>query len=467
MSRTIHDDTLYELSEPFLEYIMENKIAPELPGRSPDEDAGGKGKPVDGIPYTSPNCRFRTLTLLNMDNGATLTGRVSSQGPYKPYNFSQQSMSKASSACLLMTLLDPANPFQAVQQFKGIVGNSFSSEAYNQDILTDKGIPANYSHNMGAIKVWSAIVARTPGQSGDVAVQKYLDFLGNLTGTKLQFNEQMAQGEFGEAHSMNWTLLDLLGRAESDPNHFLKSPEKRRRAYLAYCRGCAVMVTTLEAAKIFGVIANSGREAGAGRQCIPALVAQHVFSGLSQHGSYDESLKLFDKVGMHAKTGVGGGIMGWIPRHSRWVFCGHHSDLNGYGNSGEVIKWLTELGRLNLAWPAPGTPAARNFPALEPTGRALDYQLRSEMGPGQLNTLDQHIARFAPTVTQGNPGKRGFYLKLKVKGMSTAGGTRLMTERSTTGQVRTYWYVPDNHYMHKIVVEAVEDKYRVPGAYVW
>jgi glutaminase len=454
------DRTTYELSEPFLEEIIRRRFSPEVEGREGAQRTGGKGAPVTGIPYMEFDHHRRSLTLLNLTNGAKLTARVHDiAGRVNDYSFSQQSMSKASAACYAMSIMKERasylspfasyDPLRALTMFIREVGNDFTPAAYNQDVrFPGTQRPMNYSHNMGALLVWSLILKHSSSTSADAAFQGYLDYLGRWTGTTLRVNMDMALAEHRET-------LESVG-----PNmHLLRQLKvaDEKLVLMAYCKACAVMVTTEEAASIYAVLASKGRHPRFGQLVFPEHAA-HVHNGLRDHGSYDESKTLFSSASLHAKTGVGGGIMGQMAKHQGWVFAGHHSDLNGFGNSGEVLKWVKDMSRLNLRWPAPGSPAAQNFPPSVTTGRALDQKLRLEMTPDNLAKLEQLIRDIAPTIEQPNPNKNGYYLKLKLKESSTAGGRQLMSAASTRGDMRTYWYVPDNHYMHKIVVEIMQGK---------
>lgn len=419
----------YEASVETILEMMTRRIAPL-----------GKGKPVAGIPFTEPDPHRRTLTILNLDTGAEATARIGKA----PYTFSQQSMSKPSAACYAMHLLG----VYGLQRFQQELGNQFSGRPYNGVNLLRPGVPYNYSDNIGALKVWKLIVNNS--KDSDPFNGFYKWFCG-LTGTTTPSpNYHMAEGEYAE-EGQNWRLLEELG--------IRQGTQEWRDVYYSYCRACAIKVTTIEAANVFGTIANNGKNPVTSRQVVPVVVAQHVYYGMSQHGAYDESLRYYLKAGLHSKTGVDGGIMGQITAHPRMVFCGHHSDLNFAGNSGEVLKWIVDLASMRLEWPGSGV-ATYKLPPNVPSGAALDELLRRLMKPTTLSALQAALAAHIEANEHRDDGrniytrKSGFYLKLNPKNKPIEEESALLTEGTDIeGVLKRYWFMPDNHNLHKIVVE--------------
>ena len=419
----------HEVSVETLEEMMTRRIAP-----------WGKGGPVTGIPYTEPNAGRRTLTLLNLDTGDEVTCRIG----WGPYTFSQQSMSKSSAACYAMDLLG----VYGIHIFKQHLGNQFSGLPYNKPNLLPSGIPYNYSDNIGALRVWQLIVSKT--KSGD-PFANYYNWFCRLTGTNTPSpNLHMAEGEYGE-RGENWKLLATLG--------IQQGTQEWRDVYYSYCRACSIKVTTMEMATVFGTIVNSGRNPRTKQQVISPNIARHVYEGSSQHGAYDESIKYLIKAGMSSKTGVDGGIMCQLEAHPRMVMCGHHSDLNFAGNSGEVLKWVEDLSDMTLEWPGSGV-RTHNLPPNVPSGKALDDQLRSVMKPTTLNALQASLTAHIAANKHRDNGrgiyvdKRGFYLKLNPKNKPIEEESAQLAEGTdTAGVLKRYWFMPDTHGLHTIMVE--------------
>jgi glutaminase len=431
----------YEISPETLAEMMTRRFAPR-----------GKGDPVRGIDYTEPNPGRRTLTLLRLSDGFEVTARIG----FGPYTFSQQSMSKPSAACYLMELL--GHDQEGVRMFSTHLGNRFSGLPYNgPNIDPTTNNPYNYSDNIGALKVWKLIVENT--KSGDPFANFYTWFC-RLTGTNTPSpNLHMAEAEYIE-DGQNWRLLERLGLQQGT--------DKWRAVYSAYCRACGIKVTSVEAATVFAVLANRGLNPRTKQMVIWPSIARHVYDGMSQHGAYDESVKYAVKAGLASKTGVDGAIMGQLNSHPDFAFCGQHSDLNFAGNSGEVLKWIVDLSRMHLEWPDSGV-RTYPLPPNVPTGEALDKLLQRLLKPTTRAALQARLDEIVSVnsgpddnkgkfVRQGGAQKAGFYLKLnpKNKPIDEVLGDALLTEGTDLdGVFKRYYFMPDTHSLHKVLVERV------------
>jgi hypothetical protein len=70
-------------------------------------------------------------------------------------------------------------------------------------------------------------------------------------------------------------------------------------------------------------------------------------------------------------------------------------------------------------------------------------------------SLDAHVA------ANNLDAKSNFYLKLNPKGKPLTDGTLLLEASDREGVLKRYYFMPDSHGLHKIVVERVP---RVPKA---
>ena len=80
-----------------------------------------------------------------------------------------------------------------------------------------------------------------------------------------------------------------------------------------YFRACSISVTCENLANIGYVLANQGRMRESGEQVFPAYFARYVNAILTTCGMYDGSGEFAIRVGVPAKSGVGGGIMAVVP----------------------------------------------------------------------------------------------------------------------------------------------------------
>lgn len=433
------------ISQELLQAIIDSRMSPK-----------GKGKPVAGIPHTRPNDEERTLTLMNITTGTLYTA-----GP--PVQFAQQSMSKPIAQSLAIELM-------GLRAYKQHIGSEASGRTYDsaETLPHRTGVPFNAHVNIGALKVWDLIISNTP--DGLDPFENYLQYVRRLAGNdQLSCNEPMAQGEFSFQPasgkiSANRTLLRKLqedGALQNDPDEVL----------LAYCRACAVMISTADAARICGVIFNRGVAPQTEVRHMPAEVARRTATSMAVSGLYDESGKYFSDTGFQGKSGVDGGVMGALPVSNRRdiIVAAHHSDLNSAGNSGEALKWIKTLGAMNLVFPedVATRPARRWLPRpsrlsgfpppppgpkieLKKSPRLLDLELRNDMTPDALKKLELKIAE----ATSGSVvQKTGFYLKPAQDEKSIPPDHRfLMAARDKNHILKYYSFVPDVHQLHKIVV---------------
>ncbi|MEA3119726.1 MAG: glutaminase, partial [Paraburkholderia sp.] len=181
----------YEVTPKLLEDIIASRRSPV-----------GKGKPVEGIPYTNPDPEKRSITVMN-----ARTGQLVCVGDMN-HRFSQQSMSKPTAMALAMKLMGGDD-----SRYRQFVGVEASGRPYNAHDLLPDGRPFNSSVNMGALATWVLIMAHTP--QGEDPFKLFLNEMKSMTNNpNLDFNEKMAHGQFAHRpegeKSGNQKLLDVL-----------------------------------------------------------------------------------------------------------------------------------------------------------------------------------------------------------------------------------------------------------------
>jgi len=110
-----------------------------------------------------------------------------------------------------------------------------------------------------------------------------------------------------------------------------------------YFAMCSVKVNCQDLAKLGMLLANHGKGVKSGRQIIPKADARFINAVLTTSGMYDGSGEFATRVGLPAKSGVGGGIMANKPGS---MGIGIYSPaLDSKGNSVAGIKMLEKLSR--------------------------------------------------------------------------------------------------------------------------
>ena len=110
-----------------------------------------------------------------------------------------------------------------------------------------------------------------------------------------------------------------------------------------YFKACSIKVTCKDLARIAYVFANRGKLPLTDERVFPAEFAHYVNAVLVTCGMYDGSGDFAVRVGVPAKSGVGGGIMAVVPtRMGIGIFS---PGLDEKGNSLAGTKALEELSR--------------------------------------------------------------------------------------------------------------------------
>lgn len=108
-----------------------------------------------------------------------------------------------------------------------------------------------------------------------------------------------------------------------------------------YFRACSIKVNCEDLAKIGLTLAMHGKSPYTGERIFPKRYAYYVNATLMTCGMYDGSGEFAVKVGVPAKSGVGGGIMAVVP--TRMGIGIYSPALDKKGNSVAGIKALEKL----------------------------------------------------------------------------------------------------------------------------
>ena len=228
-------------------------------------------------------------------------GRISRAGDYHQY-FTIQSIVKP--ILLLQALLD--NGVDYVRSRVGVeaTGKPFDAINYTEQTLLSEHI--NPMVNMGAIAMCTMI-------RGGSYAEKFERLL-NLT-RLLAGNDEIC-------------LAEDVYLSEKKSGNF---------------RACSIRVDCADLAHIGFVLANHGRQPMTGERIFPSEYASYVNAILMTCGMYDGSGDFAVKVGVPAKSGVGGGIMAVVPtRMGIGIFS---PALDEKGNSIAGIRALEILSK--------------------------------------------------------------------------------------------------------------------------
>ena len=218
------------------------------------------------------------------------------------------------------------------------VGFEPSGEPFNAISLDpDTGRPDNPLINAGAI-VTSALV---DGPTASERFERVHTFLSACAGRELGLDADVFASE---------TATGDRNRALA---HLARSSGALRRsvddATEVYFRQCSVIVTTEDLAVMGATLANSGVNPLTKRQVMSERAATITLSIMATCGMYDHSGEWMARVGLPAKSGVGGGIVAVQP--AQFGIGVHSPRLDSWGNSvrgSAVLQSLSQDFDLHL-----------------------------------------------------------------------------------------------------------------------
>jgi glutaminase len=277
------------------------------------------GKVADYIPALSDqNPDDLAICIYSIDNESFYAGDHLKK-------FTLQSISKV--ITLALVLMD--NGEEEVFSKVGMepTGDPFNSIAKLETNKPSK--PLNPMINAGALAVTNMI-------KGDTVVEKWdrlIEFISHLTGQKVTYNEDVAYSELQTAN-LNRSLCYFMKQ------HGVITGNVEDLLVL-YTKQCAVEMNCVELAKIGAVFANDGLDPESGKQLISRDVARICKTFMVTCGMYNSSGEFAIKVGIPAKSGVSGGIMGSVPGRCGIGIFG--PALDEVGNSFAGVKLLEGL----------------------------------------------------------------------------------------------------------------------------
>ena len=231
---------------------------------------------------------------------------------------------------LLQALLD--NGVELVQSRVGVEATGKPFDAINAgDQSLDSG-HINPMVNMGAIVMCTLI----RGATYEERFQRLLELTRKLAGDEsIGVDEAVYRSEksHGSKNRALAYLLKSYGLLEDDVEEVLD----------CYFRACSIQVDCRALAHIGAVLSNRGRLPVSNQRIFPSALARYVNAILMTCGMYDGSGEFAMRVGVPAKSGVGGGIMAVVPTR---IGIGIYSPaLDSKGNSMAGIHLLERLSK--------------------------------------------------------------------------------------------------------------------------
>lgn len=208
-----------------------------------------------------------------------------------------------------------------------------SGDAYNElSLEEDTDRPMNPMINAGALTTHGMLM---PGASVEDRVERIRSGLSALAGRELDIDEAVYRSEMETAYR-NRSLANML---RSFDNVDLEPLE----LVGGYTRQCAVRATTRDLALMAATLSNGGVQPRTGERVFSQWVVRQVLTVMTTCGMYDSAGDWLSSVGIPAKSGVGGGIIGVLPGQAG--IATFSPPLDPHGNSVRGITVYEKLSR--------------------------------------------------------------------------------------------------------------------------
>ncbi len=182
------------------------------------------------------------------------------------------------------------------------VGKEPSGTPFNylSQLEHEEGIPRNPFINPGALAVTDILLEVV--QEPDALVR---DFMGVLGTAELSIDEEVAVSELETAHK-NRAIANLM-------RSFGTITHDAEQVVEAYCRQCAITVTCRQLARAALPLAAGGFSPIVEETVFTPRLTRRLNALLLTCGIYDSVGSFAYRVGLPAKSGVGGGIVAVVP----------------------------------------------------------------------------------------------------------------------------------------------------------
>lgn len=284
----------------------------------------GRGKVADYIPALASVSGDKIgIAVCTVDGQHYCAGDASER-------FSIQSISKVLSLVVAMNHYEEDEIWQRV-------GRDPSGQPFNSllQLEMEQGKPRNPFINAGALVVCDMLQSRLSAPR-----QRMLEIVRQLSGVPdIGYDPVVARSEFDHSArnaAIAW-LMKSFGNFHNDVSIVLQN----------YFHYCALKMSCVELSRTFLFLASQGLTAGGVGPVITSRQTRQVNALMATSGMYQNAGEFAWRVGLPAKSGVGGGIVAIVPNEMAITVWSPELDEAGNSLAGvAVLEMLTQrLGR--------------------------------------------------------------------------------------------------------------------------
>jgi glutaminase len=284
-----------------------------------------KGKVADYIPELAkvPQQQFG-MAVYRLDGRTYMTGDAETR-------FSAQSVTK-----LFALALAFARDGEAIWKR---VGREPSGNPFNSlwQLELEKGIPRNPFINAGALVIHDILAQRFV--QADIALLQFMRTVSREP--TLDFDRAVWQSEQQTAHR-NYAIAHLMkdfGNLHNEVEDIVHG----------YCRQCSITINCVELARAGAFLANHGTVPWDHSRIIDFSSSKRLNATMLTCGTYDAAGDFAYRVGLPAKSGVGGGIVALVPGELAVAVWSPGLDANGNSLAGTMaLERFTTLTRRSI-----------------------------------------------------------------------------------------------------------------------
>lgn len=326
------------------------------------------GEPADYIPeLAKADPDLSAIAVSTVDDAHHSAGD-------REHRFTIQSMSKPFAYAVALEHLG----MDAVHEKIGVEP---SGEAFNEISLDPvSGRPHNAMINAGAVA--------TAGLVG--SFERFAEFASRLAGRELEVDEAVYESEMGSTHR-NLALAHLMAAygIVEDP---VDAVER-------YVRQCSLSVDVRDLSRMAATLANGGVQPESGERLMAERTTRQVLSVMTTCGMYDAAGDWLSTVGIPAKSGVSGGIIGVLPGQvGVAVFS---PGLDPHGNSARGVEMMRRLSDdMGMHLMNPGRPSRSALSDVRVEDGTTVYVLGGDLLFASAESLIRHLVEHPPETSK-------------------------------------------------------------------
>lgn len=219
---------------------------------------------------------------------------------------------------------------------------------------------------------------------------RFADFASRLAGRELVVDEAVFASEMGSTHR-NLALAHLMAAYG-----LIEDPVSTVEGYV---RQCSLTVDVRDLATMAATLANGGVQPGTGERLMSERTARQVLSVMTTCGMYDAAGDWLSTVGIPAKSGVSGGIIGVLPGQVGVAVFSPR--LDAHGNSARGVAMMKRLSDdMGMHLMNPVRPSRSALADVRVDGDCTTYVLSGDLLFASAESLIRHLVAHPPTTSQ-------------------------------------------------------------------